>query len=57
MWERFYRVRGQSQAFGTGLGLPIARALADRLGAQVTLADGRTGQGLCAIVEFRAEAA
>ena len=57
VWERFYRVRGQSQAFGTGLGLPIARALADRLGARVTLADGRTGQGLCAIVEFRAEAA
>lgn len=57
VWERFYRVRGQSQASGTGLGLPIARALAERLGARVTLGDGRTGQGLCARVEFSASAA
>ncbi|HUD89968.1 HAMP domain-containing sensor histidine kinase [Sphingobium sp.] len=56
VWDRFYRINSRSSAPGTGLGLPIARALADRLGAQVELTDGRTGQGLCAIIRFRAAA-
>jgi two-component system sensor histidine kinase TctE len=53
VWERFYRINNRSGASGTGLGLPIARALADRLGAQIDLMDGRTGQGLCVIIRFR----
>ncbi len=33
VWDRFYRMPGNSATPGTGLGLPIARALADRMGA------------------------
>lgn len=54
VWERFYRVPGTSAAAGTGLGLPIARTLAERMGAQISLHDGRTGQGLCVTIGFRA---
>lgn len=53
VWERFYRITGRTSAPGTGLGLPIARALADRLGAEIELRDGRTGQGLCVLIRFR----
>lgn len=53
VWERFYRIPRRNAPAGTGLGLPIARALADRLGAEVALEEGRTGQGLCATVRFR----
>ena len=53
VWERFYRINSRSGAPGTGLGLPIARALGDRLGARIELRDGRTGQGLCVLVRFR----
>ncbi|RSU47250.1 ATP-binding protein [Sphingobium yanoikuyae] len=55
VWDRFYRLPGNSATPGTGLGLPIARALADRMGAQISLADGRTGRGLCVTIAFRAE--
>jgi two-component system sensor histidine kinase TctE len=55
VWDRFYRMPGNSATPGTGLGLPIARALADRMGAQISLADGRTGRGLCVTIAFRAE--
>lgn len=54
VWERFYRINGRGSASGTGLGLPIARALAERMGARVELADGHSGQGLCAIIRFKA---
>lgn len=53
VWERFYRIHARSSAPGTGLGLPIARALADRLGARIELLDGRTGKGLCVVIRFR----
>lgn len=53
VWDRFYRIAARSDAPGTGLGLPIARALADRLGATIELLDGRTGKGLCVLVRFR----
>lgn len=53
VWDRFYRIPGRNGVSGTGLGLPIARALAQRMGATIALADGRTGQGLCVTVHFR----
>ena len=52
VWDRFYRIQGRGQPPGTGLGLPIARALAQRMGAEIELADGRTGRGLCVTVRF-----
>jgi two-component system sensor histidine kinase TctE len=52
VWDRFYRIQGRGQPTGTGLGLPIARALAQRMGAQIELADGRSGRGLCVTVRF-----
>lgn len=54
VWERFYRSAGHRSLSGSGLGLPIVRALAERMGAQVGLEDGRSGHGLCALVSFRA---
>lgn len=53
VWDRFYRVPRHNAPAGTGLGLPIARAIAERMGATITLEDGRTGRGLCAIVSFQ----
>lgn len=53
VWERFYRAAHQQDRVGSGLGLPIVRALADRMGAQVFLSSGSDGQGLCATVDFR----
>lgn len=53
VWDRFYRISGRGKAAGTGLGLPIALALAQRMGATIELADGRTGSGLCVTVCFR----
>lgn len=54
VWERFYRVPGSSATTGSGLGLPIVRALADRIGAHVELNPGRGGRGVLATVLFRA---
>jgi two-component system sensor histidine kinase TctE len=57
VWERFYRLTPDDGRGGSGLGLPIVRALADRMGAVVTLADGRDGRGLRAVIEFIADPA
>jgi two-component system sensor histidine kinase TctE len=57
VWERFYRIPNRKAPAGTGLGLPIARAIAERMGATIHLEDGRSGKGLCAIVRFRADTA
>jgi hypothetical protein len=43
----------QEWAGGQRLGLPIVRALADRLGANVRLHDRKGGTGLLAVVHFR----
>jgi two-component system sensor histidine kinase TctE len=56
VWERFYRAANQQDRVGSGLGLPIVRALAERMGAEVSLSSGRLGHGLCATVDFRAAA-
>jgi two-component system sensor histidine kinase TctE len=53
VFERFYRLARDSDRAGSGLGLPIVRALADRMGARVELATGADGSGLRAIATFR----
>jgi two-component system sensor histidine kinase TctE len=50
VFERFYRIPG-SPGNGCGLGLPIVREIAQLHGAEVQLADSRSG-GLCARVVF-----
>jgi len=52
VFERFYRAPDQVQS-GSGLGLAIVKAVADSLGAAVTL-DESSGGGLCVTVRFRA---
>jgi len=51
VWERFYRVLGSGEA-GSGLGLSIAKRIADLHGATVTLSEGDAGQGLRVSVTF-----
>lgn len=53
VWERFYRSAGHRGLSGSGLGLPIVRALAERMGADVALGAGRAGRGLRVRVAFR----
>lgn len=52
VWQRFYRLGGGNGAVGSGLGLPIVRALAERMGAEVVLSTGSSGRGLRATVCF-----
>ncbi|EJL35191.1 sensor histidine kinase [Novosphingobium sp. AP12] len=52
VFERFYRGRGESGPPGSGLGLSIVRALAERMGARVKLAEGRDGRGVLASIDF-----
>lgn len=54
VWERFYRAPGADAPSGSGLGLPIVRALGERMGARVTLEDGACGRGVKAVIVFRA---
>ncbi|WP_298670513.1 HAMP domain-containing sensor histidine kinase [uncultured Sphingomonas sp.] len=54
VWERFYRVAREGAPPGSGLGLPIVRALAERMGATVALATPESGVGLRVVVDFRA---
>ncbi|KAG1061141.1 hypothetical protein G6F40_018031 [Rhizopus arrhizus] len=51
VFDRFYRAEGNTQ-LGSGLGLSIARAIADRHGAEIFLEDAPGGQGLRARVTF-----
>ncbi|MFF7059874.1 ATP-binding protein [Achromobacter spanius] len=51
VFDRFYRAEGNTQ-HGSGLGLSIARAVADQHGAEIFLDDAPGGQGLRARVEF-----
>jgi signal transduction histidine kinase len=51
VFERFYRVPSQAQS-GSGLGLAIVKAIADRLGAVISLATPAWGRGLLVRVEF-----
>ena len=52
VFERFHRGRaGRAGPHGTGLGLPIARELMRRWGADVTLAN-REGGGAVATISF-----
>ena len=54
VFERFYRGSSQDGQTGTGLGLAIVRAVCDRIGASVQLADASSGSGLLVTVKFRA---
>lgn len=51
IWERFYRVLGTGEA-GSGLGLSIAKRIADLHGATISLSEGDAGQGLRVSVTF-----
>jgi signal transduction histidine kinase len=51
VFDRFYRSAGAMEANGSGLGLAIVKAVAQRHGAQVTLADA-PGGGLAVTVRF-----
>ncbi|MFE1603138.1 sensor histidine kinase [Methylobacterium sp. ID0610] len=54
VFERFHRIVRAGAPEGSGLGLAVVRALADRIGAAVTLEDAaRGGPGLLARVAFR----
>ncbi|WP_159983725.1 MULTISPECIES: sensor histidine kinase [unclassified Novosphingobium] len=52
VFERFYRARGENAPPGSGLGLSIVRALAERMGANVRLAAGAGGHGVLASIDF-----
>lgn len=53
VFDRFYRGAGAAEAAtGSGLGLSIVRAIADRYGARVQLGEGMSG-GLRVSVEFQ----
>ncbi len=52
IFDRFFRAAGQDTE-GSGIGLSIVRAIAQRQSAEVTLANRRDGHGLCARVVFR----
>jgi len=51
VFDRFYRVPGTAAA-GSGIGLAIVRAIAERHGASIEFGPGDGGRGLCARVVF-----
>lgn len=55
VFDRFYRIPGQDQP-GSGLGLSIAKSVADRHGACIELCDGPDAEGLMVLVRFAAPA-
>lgn len=52
VFERFYRAPTENGATGSGLGLSIVRALAERMGAHVQLEPGAGGRGVLASIDF-----
>lgn len=55
VFDAFYRVLGNGQEGGSGLGLAIVKAVADKVGATVTLAQAPGRQGLRVLVRFAQE--
>ena len=53
VFDRFYRVPGSDSA-GSGIGLAIAKAIADRHAASIELGPGAGGAGLLVRLSFRA---
>lgn len=53
VFERFHRLPRKEAPDGTGLGLAIVRALADRIGASVSLHDAPADSGLLVLARFR----
>jgi two-component system OmpR family sensor kinase len=51
VFDRFYRIAG-SEAGGSGIGMAIVKAIADRHGAALTLGKSERLGGLCVRVEF-----
>jgi two-component system sensor histidine kinase TctE len=49
-FERFYRIPRKDSPQGSGLGLAIVRSLAEQLGAEITLGDGKELCGLCVTI-------
>jgi two-component system sensor histidine kinase TctE len=56
VFERFYRMPGNLDRDGSGLGLSIVQALSRRMGAPVNLETPASGRGLKAVIRFRAAA-
>lgn len=54
VFQRFFRLSRDQQRPGSGLGLPIVRALARTLNADVVMDHGRAGQGLSISVSWTA---
>jgi len=52
VFDRFYRLPRDAERNGSGLGLPIVRALAERMSASLALEDPPGGRGLMVVVEF-----
>lgn len=54
VFERFHRLEREGDPGGSGLGLSIVRAFAERLSGTVTLHDGRDGKGLLTRITLKA---
>ena len=52
VFHRFYRILGQGDSEGSGLGLSIVREISDAHGGRVSMKDGPGGRGLCVEVEL-----
>jgi two-component system sensor histidine kinase TctE len=52
VFERFRRLESHPQRPGSGLGLAIVKALAEAVGASISLREGHAGQGLLVEVSF-----
>lgn len=52
VFKRFYRILGQGDTQGSGLGMAIVREICGAHGGTITLKDGEGGRGLCVEVEL-----